>query len=848
MHYNADDELQEPLGKSWFSKFGDGGGDPPMTPLSQASTAMTSPKPCMLPEPYKPAQNKISRTWSDTSTVMPTMSGTPSTRCSRFSRALSGDSWIPLDTPEEDQDLEELEEDQPPVSIGMPPLRSDLGVWAQAVVQAEEWLEEEVNSKIGHSRSFIVDSSHFHTDTIGLAYRRSSNPWDRDCSIPGPAWGSTVTGVVEEENWVKIGELYLPTHLAGIPVLKPIGDDKTEILETKLQEVKALYRNKYGESVDSDEGLDDDDGVQWNVTVGRGAVHQKELYNNRLGYLEEQLHDVANLYKQKYGRELEDFEDDHEPLYDTQGLPWKVAIGRGIYQQRDEYISKVENLEDHLQEVKDAYRLKFGWQLDDYEDEGESLYDAEGTPWTVTVGRGIAEQRESYFSKLESLEQSLLEVKGLHSDEYDIKLAEYEDAKVPLYDGDGTAWMVSAGRGATQQSDTYNSRINALQGSLDDVKRQYYSKCGKTLEDYEDDQENIYDRDGTAWNVAVGRGANAQAGKYREKVKALNAKLDEVKSMYKTTYAKDLEGIAALYRKKYGCEFSCEAPLFDADGTPWELTRGRSVEYQREEYHAKRNSLEKTLKEVQTLYSKKCGTCLDDIEDAQIPVYDKDGTEWKVITGRGIDEQRKTYNARMQEMEITIAELKGSYKRKYGCDVDDDREGEYGCDQEGTFWNRTGPIDALTQRQKYLFSEAWRQKPALTESGRVLELNRGGSCYFSHGPTFSDSHEAKRKLRTWTSIIRAAQMAHTACEGERKISSGEVCAIDEDGILQGPGRPQPSSSLKQVARARLFHRKQMLRRPPSPRKTRRSSPCSGLRGRAGSNRPLPIDHNGIVHT
>ncbi len=32
----------------------------------------------------------------------------------------------------------------------------------------------------------------------------------------------------------------------------------------------------------------------------------------------------------KHGRDLEDFEDELEPVYDAQGIAWVVSVGRGI--------------------------------------------------------------------------------------------------------------------------------------------------------------------------------------------------------------------------------------------------------------------------------------------------------------------------------------------------------------------------------------------------------------------------------------------------------------------------------------------------------------------------------------
>eukprot|EP00930_Biecheleria_cincta_P082149 TRINITY_DN717_c0_g1_i6.p2 TRINITY_DN717_c0_g1~~TRINITY_DN717_c0_g1_i6.p2 ORF type:complete len:117 (-),score=27.82 TRINITY_DN717_c0_g1_i6:154-504(-) len=89
--------------------------------------------------------------------------------------------------------------------------------------------------------------------------------------------------------------------------IKP-GENQ-EKLEDSLAEVKRLYEQKYGESVDNDkEDFEyDDDGTLWikSVTVPARPVQEK---------LEVMLAEVKDLYEQKYGKSVdsdgEDFEYD----------------------------------------------------------------------------------------------------------------------------------------------------------------------------------------------------------------------------------------------------------------------------------------------------------------------------------------------------------------------------------------------------------------------------------------------------------------------------------------------------------------------------------------------------------
>eukprot|EP00930_Biecheleria_cincta_P082147 TRINITY_DN717_c0_g1_i4.p1 TRINITY_DN717_c0_g1~~TRINITY_DN717_c0_g1_i4.p1 ORF type:complete len:115 (-),score=30.64 TRINITY_DN717_c0_g1_i4:149-493(-) len=86
-----------------------------------------------------------------------------------------------------------------------------------------------------------------------------------------------------------------------------------------LAEVKDLYEQKYGKSVDSD-GEDfeyDEDGTLWVRSITMPARSNQEK-------LEDLLAEVKGLYKQKYGESVDDEGRDFE--YDEDGTLWVKSI------------------------------------------------------------------------------------------------------------------------------------------------------------------------------------------------------------------------------------------------------------------------------------------------------------------------------------------------------------------------------------------------------------------------------------------------------------------------------------------------------------------------------------------
>merc|ERR1719386_495367 len=102
------------------------------------------------------------------------------------------------------------------------------------------------------------------------------------------------------------------------------------------------------------------------------------------------------LYNAKYGISVNDEAEHRE--YDADGTPWTKTVGHVVPTQ--------EKLEVMLGEVKDMYKLKYGADVDDKDVE----HDTDGTPWVTIVGQQAATQ--------DRLEEMLDEVNELYTAKY----------------------------------------------------------------------------------------------------------------------------------------------------------------------------------------------------------------------------------------------------------------------------------------------------------------------------------------------------------------------------------------------------------------------------------------------
>lgn len=101
-------------------------------------------------------------------------------------------------------------------------LQSELGKWAEQVVQQEDWTQEFMRSCCSASKNliaaeYVVDNSELQAKTDGLGYRSYKSIDDH--SRAGAPWGTSVVGTDEGDGWVRVGEYYLPMVMNGARVL-----------------------------------------------------------------------------------------------------------------------------------------------------------------------------------------------------------------------------------------------------------------------------------------------------------------------------------------------------------------------------------------------------------------------------------------------------------------------------------------------------------------------------------------------------------------------------------------------------------------------------------------------------
>jgi len=266
-------------------------------------------------------------------------------------------------------------------------------------------------------------------------------------------------------------------------------------LEEKLEEVKGMYMLKYGRDVDEEDEKGqsyefDEEGTLWIKTVGRGPAPT-------ISSLEEKLEEVKEMYKEKYGRDVDD-EDEKGQSYefDEEGTLWIKTVGRGP-------APTVSSLEAKLEEVKGMYKEKYGRDVDDEDEKGQCYeYDEEGTLWIKTVGRGPA-------PTLSSLEEKLEEVKGMYKEKYGRDVDE-EDEKGQSYeyDEEGTLWIKTVGRGPAPTLSALEEKLVEVKVMF---KEQTGQDVDSEDEDEEEpEHEYEYDEEGTPWIQTVGRGTPPQ--------------------------------------------------------------------------------------------------------------------------------------------------------------------------------------------------------------------------------------------------------------------------------------------------------------------------------------------------
>eukprot|EP00928_Gymnodinium_smaydae_P020498 TRINITY_DN1791_c0_g1_i4.p1 TRINITY_DN1791_c0_g1~~TRINITY_DN1791_c0_g1_i4.p1 ORF type:complete len:472 (+),score=100.80 TRINITY_DN1791_c0_g1_i4:103-1416(+) len=317
-------------------------------------------------------------------------------------------------------------------------------------------------------------------------------------------------------------------------------------LEHKLQELKALYKVRYGQDVDEDSDEDFDleedqsiqyengvkfvvthgagpqlckveekyaDGVMWTVTRGRPLS---------LETLSEKLDDVKELLERKCGPAFMD---------DFRGVP-----------------PSYETLEAKLDEVKALFNVQYGQDVDDDCDEDDldddqSIEYEDGIKYIVTHGAGPQPGKvEEKF--VDGINWIVTRGRPLSADSLFERLDEVKELYTKAHGG---------GTFDDDESRDAPPSFCSLQQKMIEVKHLFKSKYGVDIDDEDSDEETELDDDQSieyedGVKFIVTHGAGPQYGKVEEKfadgimwtvtrgrplsIDALLERLDEVKEIY----------------------------------------------------------------------------------------------------------------------------------------------------------------------------------------------------------------------------------------------------------------------------------------------------------------------------
>lgn len=110
------------------------------------------------------------------------------------------------------------------------------------------------------------------------------------------------------------------------------------------------------------------------------------------------------------------------------------------------------------------------------------------------------------------------------------------------------------------------------------------------------------------------------------------------------------------------------------------------------------------------------------------------------------------------------------------------------------------------------FAELSAGGPALTATGRVVNLSDGSAVVFAHDKASARGAEGARELRVMHLALRAMRRASEASAAAERIENEEAVALDIDGTIHGSlPRPIDVGSVP-ADRAKAFHRKLQKRR------------------------------------
>jgi len=122
-----------------------------------------------------------------------------------------------------------------------------------------------------------------------------------------------------------------------------------------------------------------------------------------------------------------------------------------------------------------------------------------------------------------------------------------------------------------------------------------------------------------------------------------------------------------------------------------------------------------------------------------------------------------------------------------------------------------------TSHRRVANAEPMLDGPALTEDGRVLDLDGGAAIFFGCDPTLASGHTHKTVMINAIKDVKNVQRALDASRAAAEVDLEEICSIDAAGVLHGEESLSPAFAATEAAtaaaaRLKLFSQKCKSRR------------------------------------
>lgn len=153
------------------------------------------------------------------------------------------------------------------------------------------------DSSQSNVQSFFLDNTVLHARSPGLGYRFMPQIQAKSPENAHAPWGSTVQGVSVNEDWVQVGEQYLPTKLNGHQVLRIVSADSvvesTQFVEVRSDNATALTIQGVTEHIQQVNNLLG--GVNLDLLRATGTQGLQDAYAKHKAVLQSYLDQINQL-------------------------------------------------------------------------------------------------------------------------------------------------------------------------------------------------------------------------------------------------------------------------------------------------------------------------------------------------------------------------------------------------------------------------------------------------------------------------------------------------------------------------------------------------------------------------